>query len=459
MPKKTRLRLVGYSLVGTLILLAVPVSSQAESQGKLTLEAALEHALQNSLELQVIRTELGVARGVLTQAQTYPFNPALELEGNGGRARPVDGPVEHRTVGGFSVGLSQVVEIKGQRGIRTDIATANLTQTEWEIRDAERRVLANVMGAFAKLLEAQELLELSEETVALAEETRETARKQFEAGEVPRLDLLRAEVELRRASTRQVAEKRRIATARKHLNLRLGRAPDAPLRAEGPLLFVEPSGTKAELLKQALELRPDLKAAEAGLQASRRRVRLVRAERLFPEVEVALRYEDSRDFEERDRRVMLDFAIPLPLFNRRQGELEAALAEELRQDAEIALVQARIETEVAIAFEQFQGSQQIVEQYVQQILPQQEQNFRLLREGYTLGQFGLTDVLLAQRGLIDVRFDYLGAIGDFNTAVAELRQALGLVTFSTTSQTSVSGPKTAGYLVGISSSRKEGYQP
>jgi cobalt-zinc-cadmium efflux system outer membrane protein len=156
---------------------------------------------------------------------------------------------------------------------------------------------------------------------------------------------------------------------------------------------------------------------------------------------------------------MLDFAIPLPLFNRRQGELEAALAEELRQDAEIALVQARIETEVAIAFEQFQGSQQIVEQYVQQILPQQEQNFRLLREGYTLGQFGLTDVLLAQRGLIDVRLDYLGAIGEFNTAIAELRQALGLVTFSTTSQTSVSGPKTAGYLVGISNSRKKGYQP
>ncbi|MCH7897377.1 MAG: TolC family protein, partial [candidate division NC10 bacterium] len=297
-------------------------------------------------------------------------------------------------------------------------------------RDAERRVLADVMGAFTKLLEAQELLELAEEAVAVAEETRETARTQFEAGEVPRLDLLRAEVELRRASTRQVAEKRRIATARKNLNLRLGRAPDAPLRAEGPLLFVEPSGTKAELLKQALELRPDLKAAEAGLQASRRRVRLVRAERLFPEVEVALRYEDSRDFEERDRRVMLDFAIPLPLFNRHQGELEAALAATLKQEAQIALVQAQIETEVATAFEQFRGSQQIVEQYVQQILPQQEQNFRLLREGYTLGQFGLSDVLLAQRELTDVRFDYLETITEFNSAVAELRRAAGLITLT-----------------------------
>ncbi len=83
---------------------------------------------------------------------------------------------------------------------------------------------------------------------------------------------------------------------------------------------------------------------------------------------------------------------------------------------------------MAIAFEQFQSSQQIVEQYVQRILPEQEQNFRLLREGYTLGQFGLTDVLLGQRELIGVRFDYLKAIGDFNTAVVELRRAVGLTT-------------------------------
>ncbi|MFQ5684598.1 MAG: TolC family protein, partial [Candidatus Binatia bacterium] len=195
MLKKITSRLFRYSVLGALILLAAPITGQAESDGRLTLEVALEQALQNSPELQVIRRELGVARGALTQAQIYPFNPALELEGNGGRARTVDGPVEHRTVGGFAVGLSQVVEIKGQRGIRTDIATANLTQTEWEIRDAERRVLADVMGAFGKLLEAQERLTLAEETVALAEETREAARKQFEAGEVPRLDLLRAEVE------------------------------------------------------------------------------------------------------------------------------------------------------------------------------------------------------------------------------------------------------------------------
>ena len=161
-------------------------------------------------------------------------------------------------------------------------------------------------------------------------------------------------------------------------------------------------------------------------EATRRRVRLIRAERLFPDVEVGARYEEDHALEEREWRGMLDLEIPLPLFNRRQGDLEAALAEEGQQEAQIALIRAQIGTEVATAFEQFQGSKQIVEQYVKSILPQQDQNFRLLREGYTLGRFGLTDLLLAQRELIEVRFTYLEAIGEFDTALAELRRAAGL---------------------------------
>jgi outer membrane protein TolC len=146
MRRKMTARLITYSVLGALILFAAPLSGHAESGGSLTLEAALTQALQNNPTLQVIRRDLGVARGDLTQARIYPFNPTLELEGNGGRSRSIEGPLRERTVGGFTVGLSQIIEIQGQRGLRTAIATANLTQAEWEVRDAERRVLADVMS-------------------------------------------------------------------------------------------------------------------------------------------------------------------------------------------------------------------------------------------------------------------------------------------------------------------------
>ncbi|MFQ5883239.1 MAG: hypothetical protein ACE5I9_12370, partial [Candidatus Methylomirabilales bacterium] len=74
-------RLLGYCMLGTLILMAASAISQAESGENLTLEAALHQALQKNPELHVIRQDLAVAQGELTQAQIYPFNPELELEG------------------------------------------------------------------------------------------------------------------------------------------------------------------------------------------------------------------------------------------------------------------------------------------------------------------------------------------------------------------------------------------
>lgn len=446
---------IGWCIAVALItIMATPTHSRAEPPERLSLGEVLDLALRDNPQLQVVRRDLDMARGELTQARLYPFNPILEVGGNEGRSRSKAPPQEQRNVRGVAIGFSQVIELRGQRALRTDIAAANLTQMEWVIRDTERRILADVMRLFGELLVAQARLELADEAMALAEETREAVRKQAEAGETPNLDLLRAEVELRRAEIRQVAEGRQAAATRKDLNLHLGRATEAPLHAAGALLLPDPPGKPGAFFQRALELRPDLGAAETALQALRHGVSLIRAERYLPEMEVTLRYEKDHGFEERERRTLLDVAIPIPLFNRRRGDLEAMLAEAHRQRARISQVRAQIEAEVATALDQFERSQEIVSQYVQRILPQQEKNFRLLREGYTLGQFGLTEVLLSQRELIDSRFDYLESIGELNVAITNLRRATAMTRPSATAPDS--GPMTTGYLVEPASSGSGG---
>ena len=206
MPRTITSRLLSYCMLGTLILVAAPTIGQAETGESLTLEAALHQAFQKNPELQVIRRDLGVAQGELTQARTYPFNPELELEGNGGRSRTRESPVERRTVGGFAVGLSQVIEIQGQRAIRTDIATSNLAKTTWEVQAEEGRILGDVMQAFGELLAAQERLKLAEQTVeldliqaenklSLAQADQERIRVLVEKGIAAKKDLLAVENE------------------------------------------------------------------------------------------------------------------------------------------------------------------------------------------------------------------------------------------------------------------------
>ena len=101
------------------------------------------------------------------------------------------------------------------------------------------------------------------------------------------------------------------------------------------------------------------------------------------------------------------------------------MARRSRQAARLDLVKATISAQVAQALERFRASRRIVEQFTQHILPQQQENFEMLREGYQLGQFTLTEVLVIQREFIQGRARYLDAIAEFNAALVDLEAAGG----------------------------------
>ncbi|MFN3476361.1 MAG: TolC family protein [Candidatus Methylomirabilales bacterium] len=407
-----------------LALLAFVSPLRAEQERPLTLNEAITLALKQNPELRVERKASEVAQGELLQARIYPFNPELQVEPGFGRGRAFENG-GGRFTRGVAINLSQTVEIKGQRGLRIRRAMAGLDQVTWSIQDAERRVLARVARAFNEVLLAQERLKFAGEIVALNQELLRIAKELFEAGAVPRLDVLRAEVELRRAMNQQTAQVRELQAARKELALLLGQPPGFALQAVGPLFYSSLETNLDRLRSLALTLRPDLKVAEAGARVMEAELALVRAERVFPAINISASYEEDREADSRDRRVILGLSIPLPLINRKQGELLISSAERERRAATVDLIRARIEKEVRQAFDRFTLQQQIVEAFVQKILPEQEENFKLIREGYELGQFRLTDVLVAQREFTEGRLEYLSAVLEFNEALADLEEAVG----------------------------------
>lgn len=410
--------------IGSFIALHISVDPARGAEAPLSLGEAVALALSNSPELAVERQQIDVAKGELTKARVYPLNPVLEVNPayGSGKLRDFD-----KTVGtnAFDVTVSQTLQIKGQWGLRIERAKADLDRTRWTVRDAERRIRADATRVFNEVLIAQERVKFFGEIVALNQELFNISQQLFEAGAVPRLDALRAGVELRRALNDRTAEQRNLDAARKELNLLMGQPSDFVPQAIGPLLYT-PSETDLERLKRtAMESRPDLKAVRAGLQSVERELAIARAERFFPEVALSVGYSNDLAIDGRDQRVLFGVAIPLPLLNRRQGEIETALGARSQQMAAAAFVAARIDKEVAQAYERFVASQRIVEEFVKKIVPQQEENFRLLREGYEAGQFRLTDVLLGQREFIEGRLRYLDAAAQFNLFAVELERAIG----------------------------------
>lgn len=413
------------ALVVIASVVAVLCVASAGAQGRrLTLAEAIRLALAHNHGLAVERHGMEVAGGEVTKAQIYPHNPELEVSpALGGDRHPSDSSLKFAY--GAQVGVSQVVELKGQGPIRLRRAKALADQASWQVRDAERSVRAQALRAFSAVLLAQQRARLAGETVDLSRELLRVARELYEAGHVPRLDALRAEVEERLAVNEQTATQRALMALKRDLTLLMGQSPETPFEAVGPLAYDALAVVESVLAANALSARPDVKAVEAGLQASDAEAALVQAEQTLPAVNLSVHYEFSREAEARQHRAVLGLSVPLPVFNRREGDLEIARARRSRQAARLDLVKATISAQVAQALERFHASRRIVEQFTQHILPQQQANFEMLREGYQLGQFSLTEVLVMQREFIQGRSRYLDAIADFNAALVDLEAASG----------------------------------
>jgi outer membrane protein, heavy metal efflux system len=405
-------------------LFGTAAPSYAQPDVALTLDQAVTEALARNPALAVERNEIGIAAGTLRQARLYPFNPELELEGSAGRGRGRGGEDVRRSLNGQGIGLSQTIWLRGQRGFRIRAAEAGVDRAAAGVQNAEREVIGESLQTFGEILVAQERVALARDLVALATDVRGSAVKLFEADAVPQLDVFRAEVERNKAQNRVVAEERALATAQRALALLLERPTDQAIRAEAPLILPLPTGELAALRQTALERRPDLVGALAAVRAAEAELTLVRAERFFPEIRVGLKYDQAQEFDSTNRSGLLALAVPLPVLNRRRGEVDRALGELRRQEATVHLIQRQIETEVGTAYQQVVASRRITEAYTSRILPDQNRNFQMLREGYNLGQLRITDVLVGQRELIEAREAYLDAAAALNTAAAALYRAL-----------------------------------
>ena len=126
---------IAMALVALVLTSPPRAAAQVQTPGppptQITLAEALEQALARNRDLAVSRRDIDVSRGRLRQAQRYPFNPELVVEGEGGRGvgREDD---QRRGVGGGKIGLSQVIEIRGQRDLRIRAAASEVSRTEWD---------------------------------------------------------------------------------------------------------------------------------------------------------------------------------------------------------------------------------------------------------------------------------------------------------------------------------------
>jgi cobalt-zinc-cadmium efflux system outer membrane protein len=401
-------------------------AADADGPQTLSLPQALSLALKGNGELRTMKEEQGIYQGERLTASAWP-NPLLELEGSSGA------PFGTGEDYGVSVGISQEIVTAGKLARRRAVADRSQEAYRWRLADRERLLAEEVTVAYRELQFCSKRLELAGTARDLSRQLFNVATERFNAGDIPELELNLARVELSRSEGRILDVERELLPAQARLANLTGLSSDSEVEVKVEPMTVATSHSLAltDLLHD-LDRRPDLRALTATRERGNAEQEAARAERI-PNITATVFYRhDEMTFEidrqqglNRDNTLGLKLTIPLPLFDRNQGRVQEALARTSRSEREYEAALTTARREVATAHARLKSSEKILALYARDILPQLEENLRLMREAYQLGEVGILSVIEEQRKFLEVHEGYLNDLKGALIATARLEAAAG----------------------------------
>lgn len=395
-------------LLSALLVLQTAPPGRAQSPSPpLTLDEAMTAALAANPALAAARLGRAEAQARGEVARQRP-NPELSIE----EAR--DYPRDAAT-------LSVPVERGGKRQRRIALAEAQARSNQAEVARLEAQTRNEVRRAYFALAAAQRRAAEAADLQSLAERARDAGRARFEAGDVPRLDVLQAELSAAQAAGEADKARGLLAGAAADLNALLRRPPDSPLAVSDLLDAgrVPPPQAGVDL---ALRSSTELAVLDLGLAQQRAQVELARAEAV-PDLTAAagVTHYSPPDFTWGWR---ASIAVPLPLFTRgAQARLEEATLARLQAERDAAA--ARLRGEVWSAAANAEVQRRAYLRYRDEILPRAAEVERMAEDSYRSGQTGLVALLQSLQSVHDLRLQAVQAGTDYQNALADLERAIG----------------------------------
>ncbi len=386
------------------------------AQQSVDFATALDLARKNNPDWKSAGQEIEIARGKLTTARLIsPFNPVLE--GQAGR-RTI--PSE-RNGADYGVGVSMELEVAGQRGLRIGEAEKNLQRAEATFKDYARTFTAKIARAFYQALFARERVALLRRVEGLNQRLHDVTRIKFEAGDVSGLELNVAAVRYGRARKETLDGERELRQALLELRRLVG--VDELVAPVGEISIVVPPVSLQQALERARANRPDLAAKSRELERAESEIALRRRE-IFPNPSVGVFFNREASG---DKTVLGGISIPLPFFNRRQGELESLEARKFQARAELLVLEKEIRKEMDQALSQWEASLQGFQLFQKEIIARTEENFKLLEAAYRERKIDFPQVIVMENDLIAANLAYLDTALALREAAIKLQEVSGEV--------------------------------
>lgn len=403
----------------------VTICSFARGQAttQITLDQAIDLALKNSPTIQAARTQIDQSKAQETTANLRP-NPVLSWDA---QFLPPPGGFTADNLSQnsqFDVGIGYLFERGGKRFNRLQAARDQTSVTAAQVADNERTLKFNVAQQFINVLLAESNLGFALQDLKTFQDTVKINQDRFNAGAISKNDFLKIKVQLLQNET--AVSTARLAKAQALFSLRqfIGyQSVPRDYDVAGNLEFLPLSATLDTLESTALDQRPDLRAAKLGVKAAQSQINLAKANGK-QDLNVAFDYSHVSGTSTGS----VFFNIPLPVFNRNQGEIARSRFALTQADFAAKAAEETVLTDVRNAYEAVKDNEEIVNLYKAGYLDQAKESRDITEFSYRQGAAALLDFLDAERSYRATELAYRQTLASYMLALEQLRQTVGVRT-------------------------------
>lgn len=376
--------------------------------GGLTLPDLEALAMQNNPTLSQAQAAVSAEQGIYRQSGLYPNPQVGYLNGT------ASNPSVKNSNGMF---LSQEFVTAHKLDLAQKSALVEIQRYQWDIESQRFRILNDLKIRYYEVLGAQEAMAVSAKLVKLAEHGVKMAEQNVLARQSSRSDLLQAQVQLETVQLSREEAEHRHAAAWEQLATIAGLSPLTPVKLAGDLSADIPHLDLESSWEHLLSNSPQLRSTECDLGHAWATYREARAQAI-PNVTVQAVGEFDRATNATTVSTLV--ALPFPVFNRNQGNIDKSSADIVAAQAEIGRVQLVLRDQMADSFRRYKTSLRQVER-LRKVIELTEENLALTEKVFEAREAPLMTVLQAQQAASHNQLAYVEALTELHKVATEIQ--------------------------------------
>ncbi|NUM74652.1 TolC family protein [candidate division KSB1 bacterium] len=404
------------------------VMENSGAQEKLSLQQALDLAMNNNPQVLVAQKEVDAANARILQAEAIPN---LEFGLNWDET---PSNFDITKAGERNIGLVQPFEFPGKRGARSRVAKIDVQFFEENLRRTNLLVSAEVKRVYYQAWLNQKLVANFEAIADLLQQFRETATARYQAQKVTFLEVLRAKTELAKINNEIIAARREAQNALAELNRLLGRPGSTPLALADDFTYQPFTKTVEMVVNEMRQISVSRRLSETLVERGRAQMRLAQKSYL-PDFSVGL-FNQKRDgqppftsdsplgvTESGLWGIDVGVSIPLWFWKGPRGQAEEARAFIDLAQIQREAVDRNITTAIENAHRSVKAAEEQVRLFEETLLRDVEDELRTGISHYQTDQIDALNLIDIYRTYTATQAEYYRALYNYHVALADLEVA------------------------------------